>query len=284
MSLVREGVSSTRASLWSSRVAGDGTFTVPGVAPGTYTAYASESTSRGIGRFARMPVTVTGDDVDGVILRLTTGAAVRGRVLFEQGTTPDFEPGALQPVTLPQGFDLLPVGRGLGHVNENWTFEMRGMAGPQLVRVSGLPAGWTVSRVELAGRDITDTPIVFPREMPATGLYILLTDRITEVTGTVLEPNGDGAHDYTAIVFAAEPGRWTYPSRFVRAGRPTLDGTFSITGLPPGRYLAVAAPAIADGAWTEAAFLERIRPLAEPFSLGHGEQRSIQLRLSALPR
>jgi hypothetical protein len=70
----------------------------------------------------------------------------------------------------------------------------------------------------------------------------------------------------------------------VPAGRPVLDGTFSITALPPGRYLALAAPGIADGAWTEAAFLDRIRPLAESFSLGHRENRSIHLRLSALPR
>ena len=283
VSLIREGVSSSRASLWSSPVAADGTFTVPGVSPGTYTAYASESTRSGIGRFARTPVTVTGDDVDGVLLRLTTGAAARGRIVFEQGTTPDFEPDALQPVTLPSGFDLLPVGRGLGHVDDTWTFDMRGMSGPQLVRLSGLPARWTVSRVELAGRDITDTPIVFNREMPATGLYILITDRVTEIAGSVLDASGGIAHDYTALVFSAEPGYWTYPSRFVRAARPALDGTFSVTALPPGRYLALAAPGIAEGAWTEAAFLEQIRPRAESFSLGHGERRSVQLRLAAIP-
>ena len=111
---------------------------------------------------------------------------------------------------------------------------MRGMSGPQLVRLSGLPARWTVSRVELAGRDITDTPIVFNREMPATGVYILITDRVTEIAGSVLDASGGIAHDYTALVFSAEPGYWTYPSRFVRAARPALDGTFSVTALPRG--------------------------------------------------
>ena len=284
VSLIRGGMSGARGSRSSGRLEADGRFVIDAVPPGRYIAYASETGAPGHTRFATAEVSVSGARVDGVWLTLTSGASARGRIFFESQVTPDFTPDSLQPFTMPRGNGLqMPVGRGIGRVNDDWSFEIRGMAGPQLVRLAGLPEGWTLRAVALAGRDITDTPIVFSRQMPTTGLQILLTDRLTMLTGTARDARGQVTTDYTVVIFPEDAALRVFPSRFVRSGRPNQDGEFSVSGLPPARYLAYAAQAIPTSAWTNLEYLARMAPAAEPFSLGDGETRHVSLPVQAAP-
>ena len=284
VSLIRDGTSGVAGSRTSGRLEADGRFVIDAVPPGRYIAYAAETGAPGHARFATAEVTVSGERVDGVWLTLTPGASARGRIFFESQTAPGFAPDAVQPFTMPRGDRLqFPVGRGIGHVNDDWSFEVRGMAGPQLVRLAGLPAGWALRTVALAGRDITDTPIVFSRQMPTTGLQILLTDRLSNLTGAVRDAQGRPTTDYTAVIFPEEVNLRVFPSRFVRSARPNQEGEFEISGLPPAAYLAYAAGAIPRGAWTNLEYLAGIAPAAERFSLGDGESRRISLPLRRAP-
>ena len=284
VSLIRDGPSGASGSRSSGRLEADGRFVINAVAPGRYIAYASETGPPGHTRFATADVLVSGERVDGVWLTLTSGASARGQIFFESQVTPDFTPDRLQPFTMPRGGGLqLPVGRGIGGVNDDWSFEIRGMAGPQLVRLAGLPEGWALRTVALAGRDITDAPIVFSRQMPTTGLQILLTDRLTRLTGTALDTLGQSTTDYTVVIFPEDAALRVFPSRFVQSARPNQDGEFTVSGLPPSRYLAFAAQAIPRGAWTNLEYLARMAPAAERFSLGDGETRRISLPLRQAP-
>ena len=110
---------------------------------------------------------------------------------------------------------------------------------------------------------------------------IVLTDRVTSVSGTVSDvsrPQDGTARDYTVVVFPEDPAKWTFPSRYVRAVRTDGQGTFRMTGLPPERYFAVPLEFVEDGEWTDAEFLDRIRPDATSFSLADGERRGLDLR------
>lgn len=282
VSLVRHDASGFRAT-HGGRLDADGHFVIEGVMPGRYVAFASESGSPGQTRFATAEVVVAGNDVDGVRLTMTTGASARGRIVFDAETEPPFAPDELQPFTMPRGNLLVPVGRGIGHVNDDWTFEVRGMAGAQLVRLSGLPDEWSLRTVGLAGRDITDTPIVFPDDMPTTGIQMVLTDRTTTLNGRAVDADGRPTTDYTVVIFPEEIHLRVFPSRFVRSARPDQDGFFSVSGLPPSQYLAFAAPAIPQGSSTNPEFLAGVAPSSARFALGDGETRDITLRLGASP-
>ena len=85
------------------------------------------------------------------------------------------------------------------------------------------------------------------------------------------------------VIFPDEPDLRVFPSRFVRTARPDQDGVFSVSGLPPSRYLAFAAPAIPQGSSTSLEFLAGIAPSSARFSLGDGKTRNLTLRLGALP-
>ena len=72
-------------------------------------------------------------------------------------------------------------------------------------------------------------------------------DQATTVSGAVLDDRGGVALDGTVIVFADDPGKWGPQSRFIGSARPDQQGRFSIRGLPPGRYVAIAVGYLQPG-------------------------------------
>ena len=103
------------------------------------------------------------------------------------------------------------------------------------------------------------------------------------MTGGVRSESGQLARDYAVVVFAEDRERWAFPSRFVALARPNQDGRFSVHGLPPERYLAIAVPSIRGFEWQDPEFLERARGEATPALLLEGEHRQLDLTLKRVP-
>jgi hypothetical protein len=57
------------------------------------------------------------------------------------------------------------------------------------------------------------------------------------------------------------------------------DGTFRLTGLPPGDYFALALPSAPDNASFDLEFQDALKPRATPFQLSPGESARIELTL-----
>jgi hypothetical protein len=82
------------------------------------------------------------------------------------------------------------------------------------------------------------------------------------------------------VVFAADPTKWTFSSRYVRTTRAGIDGSFTLRALPPDdRYLAVALDYLDEGEAMDPEFLERLKASATSFSLREGEMKTIDLKL-----
>jgi hypothetical protein len=130
---------------------------------------------------------------------------------------------------------------------------------------------------------MTDQPIEV-RNGRTAQVRVLLTDRATEVTGTIapssVRDSPERRRDHTVIVFAADRERWTYPSRYLRTTRADEQGAFRITGLPSDeRYLAVAVDYLEEGEGSDPDFLEQVRERATAFSLSDGERKAVGLTL-----
>jgi hypothetical protein len=111
-------------------------------------------------------------------------------------------------------------------------------------------------------------------------MRILLTDRVTELTGKVGSANGVLSRDYTVVVFPDDDTKWTAGSRYLRSGRPDQDGVFKIRALPPdSRYLAVAVNYLEDGEGADPRFLDQMRDRATRFALGAGDTLALDLEL-----
>ncbi len=282
------------ANLGNNQVRADGSFQLSNVPPGEYTLDVQQrpmnvrnlqDVNLAQLEFASMPVSVSGGDIDSLTIFTTPGVTVSGRIAYQGQGSP--RPTG-QVTAAPPAGGAAPIGAminarvlGGGRVNEDGTFELRGLAGPQIIRLQGIPAGWGLKSVTLNGADITDTAYDFKPGNTITGLIITLTDRLTEITGSVRDVRGQPAADYVLVAFPEDPKLWVPQSRFVQTTRPNQNGTFSIKGLPPGRYLAAVVPSLETGLQNDPALLQQLRPQALSFSLAEGQMLNLNLEMTA---
>ena len=290
------------------RTNANGNFTMPGIAPGDYTlqvrgmSFTTMSSGDGnrmmvttrteaIGgsgqepEFATIPVTVAGEDVSNLVVVTTKGATASGHLSFEGGQQPASLAGirVMMASTDNEPNLMLPVGPGQGPpgaVRDDGSFELRGLSGSRLVRVFGLPVGWVLKSVNVEGQDVTDTGFDFKPGGAVTGIDIVVTNKATEINGTVTTSAGGPVKDYTAVVFAADQSKWVLPqSRYVTAVRPDQDGRFKVRNLPPGDYLAAAVEYLPQGDWGDPEVLERLKDRATAVTLDEGSSRVVELKI-----
>jgi hypothetical protein len=261
-----------------------GAFTITNVVPGSYTLTV---TGRRGGRGARaggaaasdiemasVPIVVGDADLTGVTVVTARGATVKGTVVFEGNSTkPQMQGLRVVAQPLRQG----PSPAQPGQVSTAGAFELAGLMGPHALRVDGMNQGWTLKSLTANGREASDRPFDF-QGSDQVAVRIVLTDRVTEVTGTVRD--GSTPIDGSVVIFADDPDKWIFPSRYVQAARAGKDGTFTLRALPPDEnYLIVALNYMEQGEPQDPEFLAALRAKARRVSLAEGEKKSVALTL-----
>lgn len=286
------GMGALRAAFGGgNQIRPDGSFQLTGVPPGDYVLDVQQRPQNvrnlqeinlSLLEFASMPLTVSGD-IDNLTVVTTPGVTMSGRVVFPGQTAPQSNmqvvanpsAGASSPVAMMMAARAL----GGGRVNQDGTFELRGLAGPRLIRVQGVPSGWALKSVTVEGNEVTDTPFEFKPGTSVSGVVITMTNRLTEVTGGVRDSRGQPVADYVLVAFAEDTKLWGAQSRFVQTARPNQNGAFTIKGLPPGRYMAAVVAALENGMQNDPAVLEQLRIGAQNFSLTEGQTLNLNLTM-----
>jgi hypothetical protein len=263
----------------ANRIDQTGAFRISNVAPGRYQVQA-----RAGGRefeLARMDLAVGTDDVAGLTLVTGAGATITGTIVSDSGEPFDFRPQQLQIAARPATPDAGPAGgAGGARVGDDWSFSVRNLTDAVVVRTSG-PQGWTLKSVVVNRQDITDAPMEFPAGQTVGGMQVVLTKKISALSGQVTDAKGNPVLDATVVVFPADEKRWTYQSRFIKAARPDQDGRYRITALPAESYLLLALQALEDGQAGDPEFLATVKDLATKLDLGEGETKAVDVKLSA---
>jgi hypothetical protein len=264
------------AGALATRTAADGSFEFLNVPPATYS-LRSVVTRTGS---AAATIVVNGVDVDDVRLVPRIGSSILGSFITDDGSPPALQRSALRVnLVSPPGTEALPSVR-VFTAEDDWTVRITSVGGRFLFRIVGLPNSWMLDAVRMGERDITDTPFDVPLGgLELTDLQIVLTNRIGTITGGVTTADGKPTRDATVVIFAEDSALWGPASRFVRSTRPTADGTFSITGLPGGTYLAVVREFVTDGEWESKEFLEAARADGVRVTLSRGGSESVALKL-----
>jgi uncharacterized protein (DUF2141 family) len=204
--------------------------------------------------FAVAEVDVLGEDVSGLSLTLRGGVSLSGRLVFDSTSAPP-DPGTIRvALARPGGSYMVSFGDGTrfgsglpspaaASVGADGTFHMAGVPPGTYALNTVLPpaaAGtWWLRSAVQNGRDLLDTPLMV-REDDLTGAVLTLTDRHSELTGSLRTSAGLPAADYFIVVMPVEPGLRQAGSRRVKSARPATDGSFSIRDLPAGAYLLAA--------------------------------------------
>lgn len=262
----------------SARTDANGSFEFANLAPGEYVLSSGGDAER-----VSLSVTVADGDVRSVVLMPLKPSIVRGTIVTDDGSVPPFLPGRLRVTPIAADPEaLLPsfTGPGASDIGRDWSFRIFNISGNYLFRITGLPAEWMLGAVLLKGRNFADLALNVPPGIAETsGVEIVLTRKGGRIGGQVVDSEGAPAPDSTVVVFAAAPARWTIASRFVRAVRPDNAGKFSIAGLPPATYHAIAQDFVADGQWEDPDFLNALRPRALRLEVREAAAETVTLKL-----
>jgi hypothetical protein len=148
-----------------------------------------------------------------------------------------------------------------------------------LIRGGEQAAGWRIKTVLQRGVDVTDTGVVFRPGERVDDVQIVLSNRLSVVSGSVAAEGGGPVKDYVVVLFADDPERWGPASRHIASARPNQQGQFEVKGLPPGNYLALAVEYLEEGQDRDPAFLQDMRPSGTSFALGEGERKVLSLKI-----
>ena len=159
---------------------------------------------------------------------------------------------------------------------------MARLQAPRLDKVeppATIAAGERARHLSRQGRDIIDSPRKFVAGQTISGVTLVLTDQITELTGMVHDEGGDAVTEFTVIAFSTDERLWQPQSRHVMASRPDQNAQYRMRGLPPGDYLLSVVEVVQQGEWFDPRFLDDLRRRAARVTLRDGEYRSLNLGL-----
>lgn len=263
----------------------DGSFQLTNVAPGQYTLMAISNAGGGAQEIIASPLTVAGEDVTGVTLQTTAGFRATGQILFEPGTPPaGLAPSGLTLTATPASQFTMTGGMARAAIRDDWTFEIKGLAGQRLFRFSqGLPSGWMIQSVSHGQTDITDTPLDVTEDVER--VLITVTNRPARISGSVVDDRGKPATGCSVVIFPDDAALLPPAStRYLRAPRPGDDGRFKVENLPAATYLVVALESLEPGEENDPDLLEQLRAMATRVTLGWGDAKDLPLKLARFDR
>jgi protocatechuate 3,4-dioxygenase beta subunit len=289
----------------TSRTDANGNFTLNGVTPGEYSlqiqsmggmmqaaggnmtfTFRSDVSGAGVPpsqerEFATTNVNVAGEDITGMVVVGTRGAKATGTISYGGAAKPEGT-AAIRVTAPPVDVDSNPMPMfGGSNVKDTGAFEVEGLVGQRVFRAANLPKGWILKSVKVNGEDVTDKGVEFKPGDDVAGIEIELTNRTTSITGAVSDNSGQPTKDYTVVVFAEDPAKWTMPlTRWTSSSRPDQDGRFKFSNLPPGAYNAIAVEYVAQGEWGDPEWLARAAKKATRFTLDEGSLKTLDLKLS----
>jgi hypothetical protein len=282
----------------TGRSQADGTFAISNVPPGRYLAITRSGGRNSDPRTAMQSIAVNGQNIAGVSLVLEAGVTLSGNIAVESSGTPaptDYSGFRVDvPDVTPLPFGGGGGGRGGlqgggGRAEKNGAFEVGNLLpGRHYIRVTGgggrgqgqaqAQGQWTLKSVLVAGQDVTDQAVDLKPGQKLDNVTVVLTDRATEISGTVRDRRNAPLTAITVIAFSSDQQYWRAQSLHIQAARTDASGAFHLRGLPAGDYLIVAVDDVEQGEWFDPAYLEQARTGATRVTLSEGEKKTQDLR------
>jgi hypothetical protein len=262
---------------FGSRIEWDGRFAIANVPPGRYMLRARGDDDQ-IPQYAAQPLTVASLDLSDVVVILYPSASVSGTVTFEGTPAPDANQIR---ITAPSAENGLVNGNPNARVEKDGTFTLEGVPeGLHLIRPGGNLRGWSLKSVIVDSHDVADTPVELRSGQALNDVNVVFTNRQTEINGTVTDDHGNPVTDFTVLAFPSDPLLWRPLARQIMTARPDQNGKFQIRGLPSGPYYVATVDPAEQGEWFEPSFLDQQRLAAARVSLGDGDTKTQDFRIS----
>jgi len=267
------------------RVGQDGRFRITGVRPGSY---AIESSIGGPDRpedrrareAAFVPIRIVDGDAEDLVVMLSKGVDVPGRIVLEDPT---------QPLPKSQGSGFMIRARldgdflsGTGsaqyaYLRTDRTFTLTGIFGRRTLEFANVPDGWYVKQIRYRGDDVIDKPIDFAQSDGAASLEVVLSNRGAMVTGRVVDDLGKPVRGAFLWLLRADAEAVTDPAVHPRTSE---NGEFRLGPLRAGEYVVLAfASRVRPLERDDRARTAKLTALGERVRLTEFDERAIELRV-----
>jgi protocatechuate 3,4-dioxygenase beta subunit len=273
----------------STRPDFEGRFTFTNIPPGRYKLFvpsADNGPSPGARTSATAEVVVADEDISNVVLDLEPGVTASGQVVF-RGSVPPPAAAAMARAGLEIRLDAAVLGPlshwpgpSITRPDATGRFVLHDVfPGTYRIRASQREAsGWFFDTTMIPGADVTGQLVEVKRQ-DLTGIAVTLTDRRTELSGTIMTDKGEPAPEYFILLYPSDEKYWTPYSDRLYGTRAKQDGTFVVGGLHAGRYRLATLLDAEFGAWFDPAFLRRIDSTSMAVSIADDERTVLTLRV-----
>ena len=145
-----------------------------------------------------------------------------------------------------------------GRVGSDNTFRLAGALGRFRLDVDGVPPGWTVKSITAGTADLMTTGTEATSLDGNTRVRVVLTDKVTELTGSVRNERGERVTECVVVVLPSERIESGDRSE-IRAGAATRSaGRVSRARIAAGTVqIAAAMQTLEEGAHWDPAFRQR---------------------------
>jgi Carboxypeptidase regulatory-like domain len=243
----------------------DGTFEMPGVAPGAYTIEAVINDGDQEHEVTQS-IEVGDADVDGVQLVISKGFSVVGHVRWDG--TPGHVEDNLYLMGRMDGQSAMAG--GYARVDRDGSFTWNQLSDSAMrIRVEGLDNSGYVKAADYGGVDVLEQGFT-PRAGSNATLEFTLSAQGAQVEGTVTDENGLPVVGVWVVLVPDAKHRDRHD--LYRTERTDQHGVFKIKQVAPGDYALYSWDEVEDGAWEDPDFM---RPFEEK---KQGEKVTVQER------
>ncbi len=164
-----------------------------------------------------------------------------------------------------------------GTVRDDGTFELGGIVGHILFNAAAQL--WSLKSVRFNGRDITNTGIDAASLEGDERVEIVMTDRVTNLSGTAQDDQRRSVSDYVVVLLPQQAMTGMAATRFTRVLRPDENGRFQVRALPSGEYVVAAVETLDPGREWDPDVQAVVRSSGRRFTLDEGETLVLDLEL-----
>jgi Carboxypeptidase regulatory-like domain len=266
----------SRGPIMRSRANGAnrGSFEIGGIVPGSYDLVAI-SNDRNNRMSARVPVDVSGSDIQNVSVVLTPGFAVPGHLIVEG---PAQDPTRIR-ITLRPSASGMQFGGAIpaAPVQADGTFTLQ-QVGQDIYRMNwnGLPRGFYVKAARLGAVDVLKDGLKLERQ-PTVPLEVVISSDTGTVDATVVTDKQEPSINTTFVLVPSPDLR--FRNDLYRMGATDAMGRLHLDGVPPGDYKAFAWEEVENGAWQDADFIQPFEDRGKPIRVSANSAANLELRV-----
>jgi hypothetical protein len=257
-----------------AQVYADGSFEFAAVPAGSYTIVAQSAGPAQQRLTARVPVDVANGDINNVAVRLQPLLALSGIVTVDS-TQPNVRLSSLRLTFTPS--DPGPGGPGRNgqvQLNDDGTFQATLAAEAYTVEAGGLPDGYYLKSVKLAGREMPDATLDL--NYGGGPIELVLAPTAGDVTGTVQNSRGEPA---ASVQVTAVPASGSLRRDMNKLVATDAMGNFTLHGLPPGDYKIFAWEEVQTNAWMDRDYRQPFESRSASAKVDASTTPTVQLKL-----